>query len=176
MNFTTRKDMVELSRDNPYWKSWPIRWEYMAVTMAWLQGIHPLPCSILEAGTNGISTCTDSVSIGLDSDTHTPSIVHDITQAPWPIKDKEFDVFIALQVWEHLDGGQQRAFQEAQRISKHIILSFPYLWLNPDKNNCHYNITADTIDKWTFGIQPTKKFITNDETRCNRIVYHWDMT
>lgn len=50
---------------------------------------------------------------------------HNATEKPWPIKDKEYDLFLALQVWEHLDNKQSRAFREVMRISRMAILSFP---------------------------------------------------
>lgn len=42
---------------------------------------------------------------------------HDATVAPWPIKDKEYDLFIALQVWEHLEGKQKEAFKEVVYVN-----------------------------------------------------------
>jgi hypothetical protein len=36
----------------------------------------------------------------------------DATTKPWPINDKQYDLFIALQVWEHLDNKQSRALEK----------------------------------------------------------------
>ncbi len=83
----------------------------------------------------------------------------DATNKNWPIKDKEYDLFIALQVWEHLDNKQSRAFREAMRISKTIILSFPYLWDGGEEKHshrAHRDIDRDLIIDWAMGIEPTK--------------------
>lgn len=80
---------------------------------------------------------------------------HDATQIPWPIKDKKYDLFIALQVWEHLKGKQREAFHEVIRVSKMAILSFPLNWHCP--GNCHHGITQEKIADWTCNKVPTKK-------------------
>lgn len=54
--------------------------------------------------------------------------LHDATITPCPIEDKAYDLLIALQVWEHLEGKQQDVFKEVMRVSKMAILSFPYKW------------------------------------------------
>lgn len=46
-----------------------------------------------------------------------PTIVHDATKIPWPVSDKAFDMFMSLQVWEHLGSSQADAFREVKRIS-----------------------------------------------------------
>ena len=55
-----------------------------------------------------------------------PKYLHDAKDIPWPISDKQYDLFIALQVWEHLETYQSRCFAEVMRISKNAILSFTY--------------------------------------------------
>lgn len=91
------------------------------------------------------------------------TIFHDATQTPWPIKDKQYDLFIALQVWEHLKGKQKQAFKEVMRISKMAILSFPLNWNVP--GNCHHNITEEKIAQWTLGVKPEKKIIAGNFIR-----------
>jgi hypothetical protein len=39
-------------------------------------------------------------------------IVHDATEVPWSISEKQYDLFIALQVWEHLGSRQRQVFNE----------------------------------------------------------------
>lgn len=77
---------------------------------------------------------------------------HDITLCPWPFVDKQFDVVIALQVWEHLNGKQTRCFRELKRIGKKAILTFPYEWDVPRNHpnfRDHYMIDLALIDDWT---------------------------
>ena len=84
-------------------------------------------------------------------------IIHDATINPWPIENKKYDLFLALQVWEHLDNKQTRSFKEVIRISKSAILTFPYLWEGGDhkpSHNAHRNIDKDLINDWTLNVKP----------------------
>lgn len=105
---------------------------------------------------------------------------HDATLTPWPIRDKKYDMFIALQVWEHLDGKQKEAFKEVMRISKMAILSFPYMWDCPKDNANypeHHMIDEKIISEWTLNIQPIKiiKIPRTGEkvSKGPRIIYFW---
>ena len=105
---------------------------------------------------------------------------HDATVAPWPIRDKEYDLFIALQVWEHLEGKQKQAFKEVMRTSKMAILSFPYMWDCPKDNANypeHHMIDEKIISEWTLNIQPIKviKIPRTGEkvSKGPRIIYFW---
>ncbi len=80
---------------------------------------------------------------------------HNATEIPWPIEDQAYDLFIALQVWEHLQGKQVEAFNEVRRIARMAILSFPLNWYCP--GNCHHGITEEIIAGWTHHIPPVKK-------------------
>ena len=78
--------------------------------------------------------------------------IHYAAEKPWPVVDKQYDLFIALQVWEHLSNNQSRAFREVMRISKAVVLSFPYNWDCPE-NNANYpeyhDIDEELIAGWT---------------------------
>ena len=83
--------------------------------------------------------------------------LHDAETAPWPFKDKEYDLFISLQVFEHLNGNQPVAFAEAKRIAKNIIVSLPYRWDLPENISSypsHHMIDENTVVEWTKGILP----------------------
>lgn len=106
--------------------------------------------------------------------------LHDATVIPWPIADKEYDLFIALQVWEHLEGKQYEAFREVMRISKMAILTFPYLWGCPkdDPNYpSHYMINENIIAEWILNIDPVKTIkiprTGKRVTQGPRIIYFW---
>jgi hypothetical protein len=94
----------------------------------------------------------------MDRKPYLPGIkyLHDATKTPWPIKDKAYDLFIALQVWEHLcdrqGNYQKEAFREVMRISKMAILSFPYKWKGGGKT--HMGIDEKVISEWTLGVKP----------------------
>ena len=108
--------------------------------------------------------------------------LQDATKIPWPIKDKEYDIFIALQVWEHLFDKQREAFQEVMRISKMAILSFPYLWDCPRDNANypeHHIIDEKIIANWTLNIEPVRiiKIPRTGErvSKGPRIIYLWKL-
>lgn len=96
---------------------------------------------------------------------------HDITKTPWPI-DKKYDMVVALQVWEHLEGCQVEAFKELVKHTKKAVLSFPYMWKNSD--DMHTGINEDVISQWTCGIEPVSKTIIKDIN--NRIICLFDFT
>ena len=165
MRFNNALSRQNLAKQDKYWKCWQERCEYMSVVIAWLQFLEPK--NILEAGCNNAPVCLDSDTVGLNSDA---KVIHDLTKTPWPFEHKQYDVFVALQVWEHLKGRQQRAFGEAERISHHIIISIPYKWDRPD--NCHDMIDENILFNWT-GRVPDKTFITNETTQYKRMICYW---
>jgi hypothetical protein len=108
-------------------------------------------------------------------------IFHNATEKPWPIINRKYDLFIALQVWEHLNNKQCLAFREVKRISKKALLSFPYMWDCP-KNDPnypeHHMIDKEIIGDWTLNIKP-KKIIEIERTsskvsRGPRLIYYWE--
>jgi hypothetical protein len=165
VEFTQATKFAQLAEQDKYWKTWPTRWEYISVVQAWLQWIEPQ--TVLEAGCSGGPVCTNSDTLGLSDAT----FIHDLTETPWPFDDKQYDVFLALQVWEHLGDKQRQAFEEAERVANHTILSLPYLWNRP--GNCHHGIDETTIRKWAGGRDPSKTFITNGTTSFKRIICYW---
>ena len=58
--------------------------------------------------------------------------VHDVTQVPWPFADGEYDLFVALQVFEHLGTSQVAAFHEVGRVARRAIISLPIDWQMDD--------------------------------------------
>lgn len=108
-------------------------------------------------------------------------IEHNATERPWPIKDKQYDLLIALQVWEHLDNKQSRCFREAMRVSKAVILSFPYLWDCPKDNANypeHHDIDKELIGDWTLNVEPDKVIeierTSSKVSRGPRLIYYWN--
>jgi len=108
-------------------------------------------------------------------------IVHDATIKPWPIPDKQYDLLIALQVWEHLDNKQTRAFREVQRISQKAILSFPFEWTGGEEkpsHRAHRDIDKELIEDWTLGTPP-REIIEIPRTgpefsKGKRLIYYWE--
>lgn len=107
------------------------RWSYHEKAVEILKKINPK--TILEAGSMGIFLTDDSDSIDLDMPEwgwrlgYVPTYNHDLRNVPWAgIKDKQYDVFVALRVLHHMvEGDEGRLLKEMERIANHIILAFP---------------------------------------------------
>jgi hypothetical protein len=141
-----------------YWqKSYEKRWLYMEAVIKELEKIQPK--TAIEVGTAGIplmsfSDEVDKNAIFFDGNKNTKKYLFDLSKTPWTeIADKQYDVFVALQVIEHLDNVES-VFDEIRRISKYSIITLPYMWQCKDENNCHHMIDYATISKWTGGQSP----------------------
>ena len=75
---------------------------------------------------------------------------------PWPVDDKAYDLFMALQVFEHLTDRQREAFLEVRRIARHAIISLPIDWVMDDPRNCHHQISNERVLSWFAPIVPTR--------------------
>jgi hypothetical protein len=162
------------------------RWEYFSVVIDMVQRHNPT--SVLELGP-GRHTMVYNCDIMVNPEDDKwgrpinevgQTCLHDATEKPWPIPDKAYDLFIALQVWEHLSNKQSRAFREVMRISKAAILSFPYLWDCPKDNANypeHHQIDEELIADWTLNIKPeqvVRIVRTGDRvSKGPRIIYYW---
>ena len=88
-------------------------------------------------------------------------VVHDATVAPWPIPDKAYDLFVGLQVFEHLKGKQAIAFAEVVRVARHAIISLPIDWVLEDTRNSHHGLTEERARSWFLPIEPTRVVLGN---------------
>lgn len=84
------------------------------------------------------------------------------TIAPWPIADKQYDIFIALQVFEHLKGKQSRAWGEVCRIANRAIISVPWEWPG---DGSHSGIDNKTIRSWTGNACPSWSLLVPEGSR-----------
>lgn len=148
-----------------YWNnSTEVRWNYMKDVINELNNIRPN--SGIEIGTNMISLMDGSDSIALEIETVDPDNINnnnyimDARNVPWNIENKKYDVFVGLQVFEHLSPNQSEIFKEIERISKYCILTVPYMWDCPNDVE-HHMITDDIISKWTLGYKPYRKSINS---------------
>jgi len=140
------------------------RWAYFQEVIQMVGEIDPH--SVLELGP-ALFTVVKNADVmrkpeidiwGAPADVKATEYLHDATITPWPVH-KKYDLFIALQVFEHLVGSQAQAFQEVKRIARYAILSLPYKWDCPiDNANYpeHHMIAEDTILGWTKGERPQR--------------------
>ena len=95
---------------------------------------------------------------------------HDASQAPWPVEDGAYDLFVALQVFEHLGNNQNVAFQEVRRVARHALISVPIDWEMDDPTNCHHRISEERALSWFQPVVPTRVEVGNTGPR-KRLIY-----
>jgi hypothetical protein len=163
------------------------RWEYYKgviniIAKFEIESVLELGPGFLPIGkTSDIMLSPEEDQFGRPNNYAGKTIVHDATFKPWPILDKQYDLFIALQVWEHLDNKQARAFREVVRISKKAILSFPYGWTGGEEkqsHRAHRDIGKELISDWTLNITP-REIIEISRTgpefsKGPRLIYYWE--
>jgi hypothetical protein len=99
-----------------------------------------------------------------------PITIHDATEVPWPIGDKAYDLFLALQVFEHLRDRQPEAFREVRRIARHAIISLPIDWHMDDPRNCHHMIPEERVLSWFAPVVPTR-VIEGSGGKSRRLIF-----
>lgn len=155
-------DFNELSK--PHEEYYLGRWAYFQEVIKMVNDINPN--SVLELGPALFTVVKNSDIMrkpeidvwGIPPKIQATEYLHDATKTPWPI-DQKYDLFIALQVFEHLVESQIQAFQEVKRIAKYAILSLPYKWDCPKDNANypeHHMIDENIILEWTKGEAPQK--------------------
>jgi len=97
-------------------------------------------------------------------------VEHDATAVPWPVADKAYDLFVALQVFEHLVDRQHDAFREVRRIARHAVISVPIDWVMADPTNCHHQISRERALSWFAPTVPTRVEIGSPAPK-QRLIY-----
>jgi hypothetical protein len=100
-------------------------------------------------------------------------LLHDATSTPWPIRDSQYDLFVALQVFEHLGADQAAAFAEVRRVARHAIISLPIGWQMDDPRNPHHGISHEHVLSWFAPIAPTRVIVGNPGYR-QRLIYTFE--
>ena len=155
----TRAEFRELRTAAPYYRG---REHYMAAAATIADDLiarHHLT-SALELGCHmrPIVTGADVIEWRPPDDLRAAGriIVHDATAAPWPVEDGAYGLFVALQVFEHLNDGQRVAFGEVCRVARHAIISLPIDWQMSDPKNCHHMISVEKALSWFAPHVPTR--------------------
>jgi hypothetical protein len=102
-----------------------------------------------------------------------PLVLHDATCAPWPVSSDRFDLFVALQVFEHLGSSQRAAFAEVRRVARHAIISLPIDWQMDDPRNPHHGISHELALSWFEPTVPTRVIVGNPGFR-QRLIYAFE--
>lgn len=154
------------------------RWEYYSRVIELSDQLAKNPERILELGPHLLPIFPDSDTMDFKGDKN-PTYVHDGGDVPWPIPSRTYDLFIGLQVFEHLGKvdetervagwrhqAQADAFQEVKRVAKHAIISLPWKWENK-RDLRHAGIDEDVVSKW-FDAAPNHQEIVG-----RRAIFAW---
>jgi hypothetical protein len=93
-----------------------------------------------------------------------------VTSAPWRIEDGRYDLFVALQVFEHPGDARNAAFGEVRRVARHAIVSVPIDWQMEDPRNCHLRISNERALSWFLPLRPARALVGNPGPR-KRLIY-----
>ena len=156
----------------------PSRWDYYARVIELAAELVPEPKSVLELGPHLLPIFPEADTMDIAA-SKGPTFVHDGGKVPWPISTNAYDLFIGLQVFEHLGKthtgervagwrhqAQAEAFQEVKRIAEHAIISLPWKW-DKKEDLRHYGIDEETIVTW-FDLRPQSQ-----EVLGKRIILTW---
>lgn len=163
MKTITIRDFDKIAKIDSYYKL--RRWNYFKEVINIVKRENPK--SVLELGSYKLSIVKGCDTMDVLKEVK-PTYCQNAEKTPWNIK-KYYDMFIGLQVWEHLGNKQQEAFKEVMKIADKAILSFPYLWNFGNKTDIHYMIDKEKIAGWTLNIKPIETKIIS-----NRIIYYFD--
>lgn len=175
----TELEFDELASDFPYYSG---RWDYMSVALAQAADLirrYDLD-SALELGAP-----VRPIIVGADVmdylarpelDPRVSITIHDATVTPWPVADRGYDLFVALQVFEHLGDRQSEAFLEVRRIARHAILSLPIDWVMDNPTNLHHQISNERALSWFAPIVPTRVLEGTGGKRKRLIYVFEDLT
>ena len=150
----TKEKFNDARSKNHYWGK---RWPFYEKTIS---NVNELSfTNSLELGSGELQVVEGSDTMDLPDEYYKCGIAkgltfeHDAKITPWPITDKAYDLFISLQVWEHLGGKQKEAFQEVARVSKMAYFSFPYLWTRRG-TGMHKLVNFAKILDWSYPFEP----------------------
>jgi len=169
----TELEFDEMTDRFPYYAG---RWSYTSVALAQAADLirrHGLRNALeLGAPVRPIITGADVMDIKArpELDPGVAITIHDATHLPWPVADKAYDLFVALQVFEHLRDKQPEAFLEVRRVARHAILSLPIDWVMSDPTNKHHQIPNERVLSWFAPIVPSRVFTVMSGKR-KRMIY-----
>jgi hypothetical protein len=177
LNYLTRAQYEKLVQklEGGHWSQDTIetRWDYHHRVIELIKALNiGSAADVLEMGTMGISCVSGSNTIDYAERWNfpgkNPTYLHDARQFPWPIADKQYELFIALRVYQHLIPVQKEAFREALRIAKKVIIVVPDLYINevlPASRGITYRDFCD----FNNGVHPNLYLPT-----AQGMLYYWD--
>ncbi len=160
LNYLTKERLAESAQQigSGHWDCTPLdrRWDYHHKAITLLRHLHlKNPADVLEMGTMGVQLVQNSHTLDYadrwDFPGKKPTYLHDGRETPWPIADKQYRIFIALRVFQHLVPRQKEAFLEARRIARRVLIVVDPRYQNPVLPMAK-GITYDDFTEWNNGI------------------------
>jgi hypothetical protein len=169
----SEREFAEMTSAYPYYTG---RWTYTAVALAQAadlirrRGLQ----TALELGAPVrpviIGAAVMDITARPELDPSVAITVHDAKRVPWPYPDRAFDLFVGLQVFEHLGDRQPEAFREVRRVARHAVISLPIDWVMADPTNKHHQIPHERVLSWFAPIVPTR-VVEGSGGKRRRLVY-----
>ena len=125
------------------------RWEYFQEV---IKALHQIPNDrVLEIGVYKMPLTTHSDVLDMTNcDIAVNMYKQDAGKVPWSMPDKYYDVVIANQVFEHLQGNQAKAWEEVQRVANYALVTIPWGWNCPTVPD-HHDIGWNHVEQWFGG-------------------------
>lgn len=127
----TEQEFNRITNGIKYWNN---RWNYIGHVVNIVNTLQFN--NSIEVGTNGVAIISDSLKIESENQ-------FDLDSDNYPFNT---DLFIALQVFEHLKY-PAKAFENVKKTCKQAIISLPFEWICP-ADPMHHMITKDKILSW----------------------------
>jgi hypothetical protein len=166
-------EIVDLAAAVPYYRARTVYMRAAGAIADELIARHGLT-SALELGPHRqpLILGADVMDVRPSPDLHTTGRLFavDATKAPWPFPDRAYDLFVALQVFEHLGTRQPDAFREVRRVARHAILSLPIDWEMDDPRNCHHHVRHEQVLGWFAPVVPSR-VVQGNGGRRKRLLY-----
>lgn len=175
--FLTKDEYLEITNkyEGGHWTPETIenRWDYHCRTIELIKSLNIQNSNeVLEMGTMGVSCVKGSDTIDYserwDFPGKKPTYIHDARSLPWPVKDKQYEVFVALRVFQHLIPCQKECTLEAMRIAKKVIIIVPAKYINKVLP-ASKGITYDDFTAFLGGVHPNLYIPT-----AHGHLYYWD--
>jgi len=164
--FITKQDYDELKlRDPKYYVDG--RWDYMSRAIALINDhVKSDIKTVIELGPHCFSIVKSDADVICLNKHHykDPAYCFDAGRDfPWPV-NKKYDLFIGLQVLEHLQD-KTKAFAEIRKIADHAVISIPYMWKCSTPGDCHNQLNEQHMKDWS-GTVPDASAIVRSRLIC----------
>lgn len=170
MRTITHKDFVRLTGGSAYYGG---RWQYMSKVTAVIDELSGVYTGV-ELGCHAFSVMTKGVTIDINPLVD-PDVILNAAVTPWPFRDGNFDIIVALQVLEHIPE-RTKVFNEMKRVAECAVVTLPYNWDCP-ADVMHHGIDDKVLDGWFGKEECVRQVIENPVYRPKpRVMLCFDFT